>query len=145
MINYKDKELEADIMPIASQYDLFAVTVTLSPSFCKAKSHCEQYDQVIGHILKRIGNYTCIVHVNVATELTLNGNLHLHLQIKVNQKVYRNAFKRMMLEFFYSPIFGFLAVKPVTNSGWLSYMNKGQYYVEKYKYAFSDEIANKNK
>jgi len=119
-------------------YSQFAVTVTLNPQMCEYLTHVEQYNLVIPYVLQEIPKYpSSINNVHISIELTKSNNLHLHLIVTTGLRLKLSVFKDLMTVVFCSPLFGFHKCVPIYNEiGWLSYISKGEYFQEKYLYAF---------
>lgn len=125
------------------KFNNFAVTVTLDPYFCSMYNHTEQYDVIISELVKDISLFpTQLKKVYISFELTPKNNIHVHMAIETAFMVTLAVARTLMNIVFpcKKSIYGFNKCLPIYNNfGWLDYINKGQYYQEKFAYAFSDQ------
>lgn len=119
-------------------YRQFAVTITLNPKLCEYMTHVEQYNLVIPYVMNEIPKYpSSIDNVHLSIELTASHNIHLHLAVTTGFAMKLSVFKDLITIVFASSLFGYHKCVPIYNEiGWLSYISKGEYFQEKYLYAF---------
>lgn len=118
----------------------FAITITLKPIYTSMLTHQEQYELFVPRLIDILGDdyfpFICIV----STELTIQNNLHFHLLASSFQEITRKDVYESFRIRLQDTEFGFFYVKPIECRkkylGWLNYMNKDQYFYEKYSYAF---------
>jgi len=119
-------------------YDKWAVTVTLNPLFCQTQNHVEQFQYAANYICHNVQYYkSTIEKVHLSFELTHNNNIHVHMALQTTCKMKRHSVKELMTILFSSSYWGYNDVKPIYNeSGWISYMSKGEYFQERYQHGF---------
>lgn len=116
----------------------FAVTLTLTPEFCKNSTEY-QYDNtyvVLDTVLKSLKALEYSIH----TELTKENNIHYHILIRLTSRMKCDDLKVKILSELYAKegylTWGFACVKKCYDSdGWINYLKK-QPYINKKDYLF---------
>lgn len=133
MTNIYSKKLSS------TEYAKWSITLTLDPKLCSFLSHIEQYEYTLPILIDRIKSGVLFKAVNVSFELTQKKWIHIHMAIETNLTWTIKTMRNQLDILFKGPdsIFGFYFLTPCTDwNGWISYINKNPYQIEKYKYAF---------
>lgn len=120
----------------AAMYSNFALTVTLRPE-CYKYTHQEQYYMMSYELCKQLTKAVIFKDVIISFELTKKNNLHMHCMIHGNDeymiKTMRHQIDILLYTGLESSCIGGYYLKPIDDyHGWLRYINKNPYYVEKY-------------
>lgn len=126
-----------NIIKRCAKFTDWAFTLTLKPEVVKNLSACEQYELIVADICERLNASDVIFHSLLQFEVTKNNNIHIHCYFQTNKQTIKNLRSHLHVLLNLAGVYGFYWLKPTTDiEGWISYINKDPFYIERFLYAF---------
>lgn len=117
------------------RYSKWALTLTIRPELLNQLSAVEQYEYMVPYLIESV--IPKLGETLISIEETKAGNLHFHLAIRTKWEMPVKEMRSIIDKAIENSGLGYYWLTPIHDEyGWYNYMNKRQFWIEKYKYSF---------